>query len=167
MAKRIQQESGEELVAAKSRPMMNLTARMPSVVSSSTSSSPGKRWYGNQDPWRSVVADDRSGKPDGLSPADYSKLDYDRSWSSQEWKSEVTTHDRTGKLDKTSWNAVQQVRPQHGDTLLDGGAQSVRYGGRLHDRSGQLDSANSQEEADSETFVMGNDAAEFANKVKD
>ena len=45
MAKRIQQESGEERVTAKSRPMMNLTARMPSVVSSSTSSSPGKTWY--------------------------------------------------------------------------------------------------------------------------
>ena len=39
MAKRIQQESGEERVTAKSRPMMNLTARMPTVVSSSTSSS--------------------------------------------------------------------------------------------------------------------------------
>ena len=51
MAKRIQQESGEERVTAKSRPMMNLTARMPSVVSSSTSSSTGKRWCGNQDPW--------------------------------------------------------------------------------------------------------------------
>ena len=37
MAKRSQQESGEERVTAKSRPMMNLTARMPSVVSSSTS----------------------------------------------------------------------------------------------------------------------------------
>ena len=41
MAKRIQQETGEERVTAKSRRMMNLTARMPSVVSSSTSSSPG------------------------------------------------------------------------------------------------------------------------------
>ena len=41
MAKRAQQESGEERVTAKSRPMMNLTARMPSVVSSSTSSNPG------------------------------------------------------------------------------------------------------------------------------
>ena len=50
---------------------------------------------------------------------------------------------------------------------LDGGAQSVRYGGMLHDRSGQPDSANSQEVAESETFVMGSDAAEFANKVKD
>ena len=37
----------------------------------------------------------------------------------------------------------------------------------LHDRSGQPDNANSQEGADSETFVMGSDAAEFANKVKD
>ena len=57
--------------------------------------------------------------------------------------------------------------PHHGDTLLDGGAQSVRYGGMLHDRSGQPCNANSQEEADSETFVMGSDATEFANKVKD
>ena len=103
MAKPIQQESGEERVTAKSRPMMNLTARMPSVVSSSTSSSPVKRWYGNQDPWKSVVADDRSGQLDKLSSAGYSKLDYDRDWSSQEWKSEVTPHHRSGKPDKTSW----------------------------------------------------------------
>ena len=64
MAKQIQQESGEERVTAKSRPVMNLTARMPSVVSSSTSSSPGRRWYGNQDLWKSVVVDDRSGQPE-------------------------------------------------------------------------------------------------------
>ena len=42
MAKRVQQESGEERVTAKSRPLINLTARMPSVVSSSTSSYPGR-----------------------------------------------------------------------------------------------------------------------------
>ena len=42
MAKRIQQESGEERVTAKLRLLMNLTARMPSVVSSSTSSNPEK-----------------------------------------------------------------------------------------------------------------------------
>ena len=167
MAKRAQQESGEKRVTAKSRPMMNLTARMPSVVSSSTSSSPGKRWYGNQDPGKSVVVDDRSGQPDRLSPAVYSKSDYDRSWSSQEWKCEVTAHDRSGKPDKTSWNAVQQVRPHHEEPLLDGNAQSMRYGELIHDGSGQPDSAKSQEEADSETFVMGSDAAEFADKVKD
>ena len=147
--------------------MMNLTARMPSVVSSSTSLSRVKRYYGKRDPWRSVVADDRSGQPDGLSPQDYSKLDCDRSWSSQEWKSEVTAHDRSGKPDKTSWNAVQQVRPHHGDTLLDGNAHSVRYGETIHDGSGKPEQVNSQEGADSKTFVMGSDAEEFVNKVKD
>ena len=54
MEKRAQQESGEERVAAKSRPMMNLTARMPSIVSSSTSSNPGRTWYEYQDPEKSV-----------------------------------------------------------------------------------------------------------------
>ena len=32
---------------------------------------------------------------------------------------------------------------------------------------GNLKSVNYQEEAESENFVMGSDAAEFANKVKD
>ena len=40
MAKRLQQDSGEERVTAKSRPMMSLIARVPSNVSSSTSVSP-------------------------------------------------------------------------------------------------------------------------------
>ena len=34
-------------------------------------------------------------------------------------------------------------------------------------RTGKLVSVHRQEEADSETFVMGSDAAEFVNKVKD
>ena len=63
MAKRIQQDSEKERVTAKSRLMMNLTARMASVVSSPTSSSPGKRCHGSQDPWKSVVGEDRSGRP--------------------------------------------------------------------------------------------------------
>ena len=42
MAKRAQQGSGEERVTAKSRPMMNLVARVPSHVSSSTSVSRGR-----------------------------------------------------------------------------------------------------------------------------
>ena len=62
---------------------------------------------------------------------------------------------------------MQKVRPHHEDTLLDGNAQSVRYGEIIHDGSGQPDSVNYQEEAGSETFVMGSDAAELVNKVKD
>ena len=36
----------------------------------------------------------------------------------------------------------------------------------IHDGSEKLDKVNSEEGADSETFVMGSDAAEFVNKVK-
>ena len=78
--------------------MINLIARTPSVVSSSTSVSQGKRYYGKQDPWKSVVAEDRLGQPgketESFSSTDYSKLDYDRAWASQEWRVEGTTHDR-------------------------------------------------------------------------
>ena len=111
MAKRAQQESGEERVTAKSRPMMNLTARMPSVVSSSTSSNPGRTSYGYQDPGKSVVLDDRSVKPEKPSPPGYSKEDYGQSWSSQEWKSGAAEHDRSGKPEKTSWDILQKVAP--------------------------------------------------------
>ena len=126
MAKRAQQESGEERVTAKSRPMMNFTARTPSFVSSSTSSNPVRTWHGYQDPGKSVASDDRSGKPEKPSPAGYSKEDYGRSWSSQEWKSGAAAHDRSGKPDKISWDAMQQIRPHHEEPLLDGNAQSVR-----------------------------------------
>ena len=192
---------------SKSRPMMNLTARMPSVVSSSTSSNPGRTSYGYQDLGKSVASDDRSGKLEKPSPPGYSKEDYGQSWSSQEWKSwvaapdrsgkpegnswdslqkvdphreehllggnahsaryEETIHDRSVKPDKTSWDAMQQVRPHHEEPLLDGNAKSARYGDIIHNGSGLLDNVNYQEEAESETFVMGSDEAEFVNKVKD
>ena len=125
MAKRSQQDSGEERVTAKSRPVMNLIAKTPSFVSSSTSVSPVKKHFGNQDPWRSVGGEDRSGRPDkgtdlfeasdqhyheqfmeSFTSTDYSKLDDDRAWSSQEWKTETTTYDRSGRPDKTSWRMV-------------------------------------------------------------
>ena len=82
-------------------------------------------------------------------------------------ESEAAAHDRSGKPDEISWNAMQQVRSHHEEPLFDGNAQSVRYGEIIHDGSGQPDSVNFQEEAESETFVMGSDAAEFVNKVKD
>ena len=63
-AKRSQQDSGEERVTAKSRPMMSLVARAPSNISSSTSESPGKRSYGNQNPWSAKAErEDRTGQP--------------------------------------------------------------------------------------------------------
>ena len=64
MAKRLQQDSGEERVTAKSRPMMSLIARAPSNLSSSTSESLGKRSYGNQNPWSAQAGkEERTGQP--------------------------------------------------------------------------------------------------------
>ena len=167
MAKRAQQGSGEDRVTTKSRPMMNLTARMPSVVSSSTSSNPVKTSYGYQDPGKSVASDDRSVKPEKPSPPRYSKEDYGQSWSSQEWKSGAAEHDRSGEPEKTSWDLTQQVAPHREEPLLDGNAHSVRYGETIHDGSEKPETLSHQEEANSENFVMGSDAAEFVNKVKD
>ena len=122
MAMRSQKRFRRRTCHSKSRPLKNLIARKPSFVSSSTSVSTGKRCYGNQDPWRSVVADDRSGQPgketdlfeasdhyyheqfmESFSSRDYSKLDYDRAWSSQEWKTEKKTYALSGRPDETSW----------------------------------------------------------------
>ena len=82
--------------------------------------SPLKKHYGSQDPRKSVAGEDRSGQPDELSSKDYSKFNYDRAWSTQEWRAEGTTHDRSGQPDKASWRMLQHVRPHHGETLLDG-----------------------------------------------
>ena len=137
MAKRAQQESGEERVTAKSRPMMNLTARTPSIVSSSASSNPGRTSYGYQDPGKSVPSDDRTGKLVQPSRSDYSQEDYGRSWSSQEWKSGAAEHDRSGKPETTSWDIMQQVVPHREEPLLHGNVHSVRYGETIHDGSGK------------------------------
>ena len=103
---------------------------------------------------------------ESLSSASYSKLDDGRAWSSQEWKTETTTYDRSGRPDKTSWRMVRKVRPGHEEILLDGTAQSVRYGEPLRDRSWQPDNVNSQEAAKSQNFVIGNDEPELELSVK-
>ena len=167
MAKRAQQESGEERVTAKSRPMMNLTARTPSFVSSSASSKRGRTSYGYQDPGRSVASDDRTGKPVQPSRPDYTQKDYGRSWSSQEWKSGAAEHDRSGKPEGISWDTLQKVDPHREEFLLGSNAPSARYGELIHDRTVKPVSENLQGKAYSENFVMGSDASEFVNKVND
>ena len=78
-------------------------------------------------------------------------------------------------LIKTSWRMVRKVRPGQEEILLDGTAQSARYGETLRDRSGRPD-IDSQEEAWPQQFVIGNDEAElelsvesrsFVNQVND
>ena len=113
---------------------------------------------------------------ESFSSTSYSKLDDDRAWSSQEWKTEATTYDRSGRPDKTSLRMVRKVRPSHEEILLDGTAHSVRNGETLRDRSGRPGNINSQEVARPQNFVIGNDETElelsvesrsFVNRVND
>ena len=117
--------------------MMNLTARKPSVVSSSTSSNPGRTSYGYQDPGKSVASDDRTGKPVQPSRPDYTQEDYGRSWSSQQWKCGAVEHDRSEKPEEISWDTLQKVAPHREEPLLDRNAHSARYGELIHDRTGK------------------------------
>ena len=80
-----------------------------------------------------------------------------------------------GDLIKLLGERYKKVRPNHEEILLDGTAQSVRYGETLRDRSGRLD-INSQEEVRPQQFVIGNDETEmelsvestsFVNRVND
>ena len=141
MAKRAQQESGEGRVTAKSRLMMKLTARTPSIVSSSASTNPGRTSYGYQDPERYVL-DDRTGQPERPSPPGYSKEDYGQSWSSQVVKSGNGEHDRPRQPEENSWDSLQEVDPHREEYLLGRTAHSARYEETMHDRTGQLVSEN-------------------------
>ena len=62
---------------------------------------------------------------------------------------------------------MQKVDPYREEPLLDGNAHSARYGELIHDRTEKPVVVNHQEQAYSKNFVMGSDAAEFVNKVKD
>ena len=197
MAKRIQQDSGQERVTAKLRPMMSFIAGAPSKISSSTSVSPVKRSYGNQDSWSfQAEKEDRSGRLDigidrmkvsdhyyheqfmeSFFPASYSKWDEDRAWSSQEWKTDTEMYERSGRPDETSWRATRVIRLgfSHEETLHDGTPQSVVNEVMHRDRPGRPD-IDSQEGAWLEQFVIGNNEAElelsvesrsFLNRVND
>ena len=111
MSKRTQIESGEERVTAKSRPMMNLIARSsekaPAALSSTASESPVKTRSESQTPLSPQVEKyDRTGRPVACSQradqlvvcahsSSYSEWNVDKTWSSQEWKSDKLMDDRT------------------------------------------------------------------------
>ena len=164
MAKRAQQGSGEERVTAKSRLMMNLTARTPSIVSSSASANPGRTSYGHHE-LEQPVLDDRAERPVETSRSNYSQ-EYGSSWSSQEWKSGDGEHDRSGQPEQNSWDSLERVDPFRGEHLLGRTAHSARNEETIHDRTGQPVSDNIQGRADFENFIMGSETTEFVNKVR-
>ena len=197
MAKRSQHDSGEERVTAKSRPMMSLIARVPSNVSSSTSVSPGKRSYGNQNSWSTIFEkEERSGDPISASterklPTTIIMINLWKASPQQATQSGMMTvlgllkcgklilrctSDRGDPM-KLFWRATRETRPgfSHEETHHDGTAQSVVDEVMPRDRPGRPD-IDSQEGAWPQQFVIGNDEAElelsvesrsFMNRVND
>ena len=176
MAKKVQQNSGEERVTAKSRPMMSLIERAPSNLSSSTSESAGKRSYGNQDPWSTKAEkNDRmrqSVVDRDVYSARYSKWDDDKAGSSLEWKADKSMDDRTGRPVVTSWEKTHESQ----SSFFHEKTQHVIVDEEEpHDRTGQP-VVHPQREAKPQQFVIGNDETEwelsmgsrsFLNKVND
>ena len=103
MAKRTQKDSGEERVTAKSKPMMNLVSRCsertPDVLPSTASQSPLKTRHESQFPMSSQTEQHhRTVRPVVYAySSSYSEWNVDKTWSSQEWKSDELMEDRTGR----------------------------------------------------------------------
>ena len=156
MAKRAQQESGEGRVTAKSRPMMNLTARTPSfglLQPHQTRGGPRMDIKILENLFQVTIERWKLVEP---SRSDYLQKDYGRSWSSQEWKSGAAERDWSGKPEENSWDSLQKVDPHREEPLLGRNAHSARYGElTIHDRTVKPVSVHCQEQAYFENFVMG------------
>ena len=104
MSKRTQKDAGDERVTAKSKPMMNLVSRCsvrtPDVLASIASESSGKTRHESQFLLSSRTEQhQRTGRlvEDAYSSS-YSEWNVDKTWSSQEWKSDELMEVRTGRL---------------------------------------------------------------------
>ena len=101
MSKRTQEDSGEERVAAKSKPMMNLVSRCrvrnPDVLASTASESPGKPNMKVKD----LLSSWNEQQPRTVRPvmdaysSNYSEWNTDEKWSSQEWTYDEVLEVRT------------------------------------------------------------------------
>ena len=118
MSKRTQEESGEERVTAKSKPMMNLVSRCsemnPDVLASTASESPAKTRDESQLPLSSWTEQQpRTERPvmDACSSS-YSEWTADEKWSSQEWKSDEVMEARTER--PVSEQPAGRVHTAHG-----------------------------------------------------
>ena len=125
---------------------MSPTARVPPNVSSSTSASPVKRSYGNENPLSAkaereerteqpVVGSDQKTASDyyheqsieSSFSARYSKWDDNQAWSSQEWKTDTSMCERSEQPVVTSRGETRESQLSffHEKTQHDATAQSI------------------------------------------
>ena len=147
------QEKGR--VTAKSRPMMNLTARTPSFVSSSASSSPGRTSYGYQDPERHVL-DDGTGQPvENVKIRLFTKRIMVYPGLLKSGKVEMVNTIDQGNLMKILGIHCKKLTLIVKKYLLGRTARSARNEETIHDRTGQPVSDNLQGKAHFEKFHHG------------
>ena len=101
MSKRTQEDTGEERVTAKSKPMVNLVSRCSvrnlNVLASTSSEGPGKTRHESQSPlssWTEQQPRTERLVMDACSSSD-SEWNTDETWSSQEWKSDEVLEARS------------------------------------------------------------------------
>ena len=144
MSKKTQKDSGEERVPAKSKPMMDLLSRCSErildVLASIASESPGKNRHESQFLLSSRTEQhQKTGRPvEDAYSSSYSEWNVDKTWSSQEWKSDEVMEFRTGR---------PVVTAQHTDRLIV-----------------EKDKMNSYTEAESE---MSLESRSFLHRVND
>ena len=103
MSKRTKEDAGEERVTAKSKPMMNLVSRCsertPDVLASTASESPWKTRHESQFSLSlQTEKHKRTERPFVYAySSSCSEWNVDKTWSSQEWKSDELIEDRTGR----------------------------------------------------------------------
>ena len=103
MSKRTQKRFSEERVIAKSKPMMNFVSRCsertPDVLASTASESPEKTRHESQLLLSSRTEQHhRTGRPvEDAYSSSCSEWNVDKTWSSQEWKSDELMEVRTGR----------------------------------------------------------------------
>ena len=127
MSKRTQEDAGEEIVTAKSKPMMNLVSRYrvrdPNVFASIASESFGKTKSESQNVLLSSlnVQQKRTGRPVlGASSSNYSEWNIDDKWSSQVWKSGEMPNTSTEDPKMTSLSSMMKwtLTPSQNRTFL-------------------------------------------------
>ena len=160
-AQRACQESGEERVTAKSRPMMNLTECLRSCRFNFIKTGEDMVQI-LKDMFLTIERDNLWKRQDQII---YKRIMVDLGLLKSGKVELENAIDR--EPEKNSWDSLQDVDPHREEYLLDRIAHSARYEETILDRTGQPVSENIQGKPDFENFIMGSEITEFVNKVRD
>ena len=164
MSKRTQADAGEEMVTAKSKPMMNLVSRCsvrdPNVLASTASESPVKTKSERHNvPLSSLNVQQTSTERPvlGASSSNYSEWNIDEKWSSQEWKSGEMSKASTVRLVSNNLVIDDDMDP---DTAAESdlSLKSRSFLNRVNDRVRKMldrSSKDSMQDIDKRSMICG------------